>query len=116
MDESHELAEHRTSMRSYETFSYICSFATEQAAEAALEAARRMPALRSPTPPAQSSSRIADKTLGADQTFALSEVADTPATSRATTQPKKKPKVKMTAKEKKERGVSHFRFLIPISG
>lgn len=74
-----------------------------QAAKAALEAARQ---IQLPTPAdnaTQSITGIADKTLSGDATFALSEVQDTPEPSKP--KPKKKVKPKMTAKEKKERGV-----------
>lgn len=59
-----------------------------------------------PTPPhnaTQNVTSVDDKTVSGDATFALSEVQDTPGPSKP--KPKKIVKPKMTAKEKKERGV-----------
>ncbi|KAF8578977.1 hypothetical protein K439DRAFT_1648615 [Ramaria rubella] len=79
--------------------------AEQRAEKAALEAARRVPL----PPPARGAAQnvttatVVDRTISGDATFALSEVHDTPGPSKPA--PKRKKKVKMTAKEKKERGV-----------
>lgn len=86
---------------------------TGQVAEAASEAARHM----QPSTPAQNTTQnvtsIADKTVSGDATFALSEAENTPGPiSNLKPKKKKKVKPKMTAKEKKERGVRFSRWVV----
>lgn len=116
MEASFQLAEERareytvtrcisSSYRIYDFFYWNAG----QVAEAASEAARRM---QPSTPAAQNTTQnvtsIADKTVSGDATFALSEAENTPGPISNLKPKKKKVKPKMTAKEKRERGVRFF--------